>query len=403
MSPTVLEPPSHVSARAPAGWRAGWDAPRTAIATIFLLDGLTFGVWVAHLPLLKRALALSDLAFAAALAGLVAGAFVAQPLAGLLASRVGSRRVTRIASVCAGCALALPAFAPTLATLVAATIVLGLARGATEVPMNAQATLLETQHARPRMSSFHACFSLGGFLGAGAAALLLHFGAGARATLPGVGLSCAAIAFFVGRSLLRDTPRRGHMALHDGAPPTLAALARDRTLVLLGVLAFCGLFGEGAMADWSALLLERNTGAAAAAAAVGYAVFSVAMTCGRVTGDAVIARAGRSRTLRASGVLAATGMVLALIGSYPVAVAGFAIVGLGYANLVPILFSASGRHGGSAGISAVSTLGYAGFVVGPPAIGALSQATGSLAAALSAVAVFAAVIAVGAGAVEREP
>jgi MFS family permease len=382
------------------GWRAEWDGARVSIATIFLLDGLTFGVWVAHLPLLKRGLALSDLEFAAALAGMVGGAFIAQPLAGLIAARIGSRTITRCAAVLAGLTLALPALAQSLAALVAATMVLGLARGATEVPMNAQATFLEARHARPRMSSFHACFSLGGFLGAGIAAVLLHAGASARATLASFGIAAAVVALAAGRNLIDDVP--GNAASRATATgrevsPTFGALARDRTLVMLGVLAFCGLFGEGAMADWSALLLERNTGALPASAAVGYAVFSIAMTTGRVFGDAVIAHFGRAATLRASGTLAATGMALALVGPYGVAVLGFAIVGLGYANLVPILFSASGRRAGSAGISAVSTLGYAGFVVGPPVIGALSQLFDSLPGALVVVGIFAVFIAIGAG------
>jgi MFS family permease len=378
---------------------ARWDAARVAVATIFLLDGLTFGVWVAHLPLIRRGLHLSDLALSAALAGMVGGAFVAQPVAGALATRYGSRRLTRLASVAACLALALPALAPSLPLLVAATALLGLTRGATEVPMNAQATLYELRAAAPRMSTFHAAFSLGGFLGAGVAAVLLRLGSRAPVTLAAVGAGCAVVSALVGRHLLRDTPSRDAHAERPHA--SLGAVARDGVLVALGVLAFCGLFGEGAMADWSALLLERTTGAAPAAAALGYAAFSVAMTLGRATGDAVIARFGRAPTLRASGVLAAAGLTLALVAPYVPAVAGCAVVGLGYANLVPILFSASGRHAGSAGIAAVSTMGYFGFVVGPPIIGSLSQLLGSLPLALGVVALFALAIAAGASVVER--
>lgn len=390
-------------ARDARAWRRAWDAPRIAIATIFLLDGLTFGVWVAHLPLVKRGLALSDLEFSAALAGMVGGAFVAQPLSGMLATRYGSRRITRIAAVLSGLALAVPAYAPSLPLLVAATALLGLMRGSTEVPMNAQATLLEARHARPRMSSFHAAFSLGGTLGAGVAALLLRLGSGVRFTLPLVGVVAAVAAAIVGRALLHEEPRT--FAPSD-QPATVAIPAgssrnvlRDGPLLLLGVLAFCGLFGEGAMADWSALLLERSTGAAAAAAALGYAAFSVAMTAGRVAGDAVVGRAGRLRTLRISGVLAAVGLAIAATAPYGLALVGCAIVGLGYANLVPVLFGASGRRAGSAGVAAVSTIGYAGFVVGPPAIGGLSQLLGSLPLALGIVALFAIVIALAAGVV----
>ena len=394
------------TAGAPArrlAWRDGWDAARVSIATIFLLDGLTFGVWVAHLPLIKRGLDLSDLSFAAALAGLVGGAFVAQPLSGMLATRFGSRRITRVASVLSGLALSLPPFAPSLGVLVATTALLGFVRGCTEVPMNAQAALLEARHGRPRMSSFHAAFSLGGSLGAGVGALFLRAGAGARLTMPLVGLTAAVIAALVGRSLLHDSPR----APRPGAEPATAALPhessvhvlRDVPLLLLGLLAFCGLFGEGARSDWSALLLERTTGVAPAAAALGYAAFSVAMTSGRIAGDTVIGQFGRLRTLRVSGLLAAGGLVIAATAPYALALVGFAVVGFGYANLVPVLFGASGRRAGSAGVAAVSTIGYFGFVIGPPMIGGLSQLFGSLPLALGIVGVFALIIAAGAGVV----
>ena len=154
------------------------------------------------------------------------------------------------------------------------------------------------------------------------------------------------------------------------------------------------------MADWSALLLERTTGAGQAAAALGYAAFSVAMMLGRFSGDWAVSRLGRRRALRWSG-LAAAGMAMALVAPYWLAVLGLGVAGVGYANLVPILFSAGGKRAGGAGIAAVSTLGYAGFVVGPPCIGALSAVSGSLPLALAPVAAFGVAIALGAGAVER--
>jgi MFS family permease len=400
----VTEEALRGAARRPrlAGAAAGWDAARLAVAAIFLLDGVTWGLWVAHLPLIKAGLRLSDLTFSYALAGIVLGAFVAQPLAGALATRVGTRRVTRPASAAACLALGIPAFAPSLPLLVAATALLGLVRGATEVPMNGQATLVEARDRVPRMSAFHGCFSLGGFLGSGLAALTLRAGLGARATLPAAGIVAAVASVLASQALLRDAPAPEHTTAERAARPSLAHTVRDRVLLALGALAFFGLFGEGAMSDWSALALQRTAGAAVDAAALGYAAFSVAMTAGRFTGDATVARLGRARTLRASGLLAAAGLTLGLTAPYALAIFGYALVGLGYANLVPILFSASGRRAGSAGIAAVSTLGYFGFVVGPPMIGGLSTLLGSLPLALGVVALFALVIALGAGAAERE-
>lgn len=367
-----------------------------AIAAVFLVDGLAFGVWVTQLPSLKRGLGLSDLAFAVALAGLVGGAFVAMPVAGALAMRFGSRRLTRTASVGAALALALPGWAPTLPLLVAATAVFGLVRGMTEVPMNTQASLLEARDGRARMSSFHGCFSLGGFGGACIGSALLGLGVPTAVSLTGVGVLLSLAALAATRHLLQDG--RGQTQ-HAAEKPAVSGLLRDGALLVLGALAFLGLFGEGAMADWSALLLERTTGVGPAAAALGYAAFSVAMMSGRFSGDWVVSRFGRRRTLRLSGVAAATGMATALVAPYWLAVLGFAVVGVGYANLVPILFSAGGKRAGAGGIAAVSTLGYAGFVIGPPCIGALSAVSGSLPLALAPVAAFGAMIALGAGAV----
>ncbi len=375
-----------------------WDAAWLAIAAVFLADGLAFGVWVTQLPLLKRGLGLSDLAVAAALAGLVGGAFVAMPLAGAVATRLGSRRLTRVAAVAASLALALPGWAPSLPLLVAAAAALGLARGMTEVPMNAQASLLEVRDGRARMSSFHGCFSLGGFLGACIGSALLSCGVPTAASLTGVGVLLALACLAATGRLLHDEPGQARRAAEQPSHP---APLRDGTLLALGVLAFLGLFGEGAMADWSALLLERTTGAGQAAAALGYAAYSVAMMLGRFSGDWVVSRLGRRRALRWSGSAAAAGMAAALVAPYWLAVLGFGVVGIGYANLVPILFSAGGKRAGGAGIAAVSTLGYAGFVVGPPCIGALSALSGSLPLALAPVAAFGVAIALGAGAVEQ--
>jgi len=372
-------------------WIRRWDAAWIAIAAVFLADGLAFGVWVTQLPSLKRGLGLSDLAFAVALAGLVGGAFVAMPVAGALAMRFGSRRLTRTASVGAALALALPGWAPTLPLLVAATAVFGLVRGMTEVPMNTQASLLEARDGRARMSSFHGCFSLGGFGGACIGSALLGLGVPAAVSLTGVGVLLSLAALFATRHLLQDGPGQ---AQHAAEKPAVSGLLRDGALLILGALAFLGLFGEGAMADWSALLLERTTSVGPAAAALGYAAFSVAMMSGRFSGDWVVSRLGRRRTLRLSGAAAAVGMATALVAPY-----WLAVVGVGYANLVPILFSAGGKRAGAGGIAAVSTLGYAGFVVGPPCIGALSALSGSLPLALAPVAAFGAMIALGAGAV----
>jgi predicted MFS family arabinose efflux permease len=283
-------------------------------------------------------------------------------------------------------ALPLPALAKNAWMLGAFLVVYGAAAGAMDVAMNTQAVDVERGYGRPVMVSFHALFSLGGMLGS-----LMGSAAAARNLAPAIHLTLAgglmaAIAVFASRGLLPQA---------DGPAGAARPLGGWwRPLLGLSAIAFCVLVGEGAMADWSAVYLNQLT--TAAFAPVGYAVFSLTMAGGRLAGDWLHGRLGAEATVRAGSALAAVGLAGALaLGSVPAALIGFACVGLGYSSIFPIVCSVAGKRAGSnpqAGIAAVAGTGYLGFLVGPPFIGFLAQAT-SLRAALGAVAALSALTA----------
>jgi predicted MFS family arabinose efflux permease len=292
------------------------------------------------------------------------------PLAGRATSRFGSRRVMRAGLVAFCAAAALTPVAPSLALLCVACVAFGASNGALDVSMNAHGVAVEARAGRPILSSFHAAFSLGGLIGA----LVGAAGAGAdidvRVQLAALALAGSAIGLFVTRALLpADADRR------PAAEPR-GRIGLDRGLALLGVVAFSCLLCEGAAADWSAVYLDRSLAASPAVAGLAYAAFSVAMVSGRLAGDALTARLGPVRLVRRGALLSAAGIALALVLATPAAaLAGFACLGAGLSIVVPQVFRAAAASGDTGpALARVSTLGYTGFLAGPPVIGALSEA-----------------------------
>jgi predicted MFS family arabinose efflux permease len=344
---------------------------RLAISTVFLVNGATMASWVPHIPYVQTKLGLSEAMLGLALLSMAVGALISLLLSGWLIGRFGSRRVTSVAAVAFCLALPWPILAPTLPALMLALALFGLCNGAMDVAMNAQSVTLEERYRRPIMSSFHGLFSLGGLAGAAAGGLLLANGVTPLSHV----LSATLILGLVGLVALTQlipseaSPRHGDPAL---------ALPRGPVAGLC-LLAFFTLVGEGAMADWSAVYLKNSLGAGPGLAAAGFAAFSLAMAVGRLTGDGLVSFFGPVKLVRASAALAALGLALAVLIGHPyAAIAGFGCVGLGLANVIPILFSAAGRTPGisaGAGIAAVATSGYFGFLAGPPLIGFVAELT----------------------------
>ncbi|MEU0191091.1 MFS transporter [Streptomyces afghaniensis] len=366
---------------------------RTAITVFFALDGFVFAGWVVRIPAIKEQTDASASALGLALLGVSAGAVVTMILTGRLCRRFGNHRVTVVCAVLLSLSVALPPLTHSALALGLVLLVFGAAYGGINVAFNSAAVDLVAAMRRPIMPSFHAAFSLGGMVGAGLGALVAGSLSPTRhlLLLTGVGLLVTAVA---GPVLLRHEPpappERERPA--EDAPRRLDGRTRGLVLVF-GLIAGCTAYGEGALADWGALHLEEDLAASPGAAALGYSCFALAMTVGRLTGTTLLERLGRTRTVVAGGATAAAGMLLgSLAPALWAALLGYAVTGIGLANLFPVAVERAGALAGPSGVATASTLGYGGMLLGPPAIGFMADWF-SLPAALTSVAILAAVAA----------
>ncbi|KOG27933.1 MULTISPECIES: MFS transporter [Streptomyces] len=364
---------------------------RSALTLFFALDGFLFAGWVVRIPAVKQQTGASAGDLGLALLGVSAGAVITMTLTGRLCRRHGSHPVTVATAVLLSLSVALPALTRSPLALGLVLLVFGAAYGGINVAMNSAAVDLVTALRRPVMPSFHAAFSLGGMLGAGIGGLLA--GSLSPAThllgLTVVGLALTAAA---GPVLLRHpSPTLPEaIASSDREPTGPRTRASRRAVVVFGVIALCTAYGEGALADWGALHLEQDLHAHPGVAAAGYSVFALTMTAGRLSGTALLERLGQTRTLVAGGATAAVGMLVgALAPTVWATLLGFAITGLGLANIFPVAVARAGALAGPGGVATASTLGYGGMLLGPPSIGFLADWF-SLPVALTTVAVLAA-------------
>ena len=357
-------------------------AARLATRAMFLICGTVTASWAPQVPLAKARLGIDDGVLGLALLGMGAGAMVAMPLAGFLAARFSSRAITALGGLVICLSLPLIILAPDALMLGLALFLFGAATGSMDVAMNVQAAAVEARGGRPLMSSFHGMFSVGGLIGAGGASLLL-----------GLGLSPLTVALVVSGLMLALLVAQAGSMLPPEPRPAQAGMrfTLPRGLVLvLGLLTFVLFQAEGAVLDWSAVFLHEARGQDPAVAGLGYAMFAVAMAVMRLAGDGITSRFGGEAVVRLGSALAAAGFLLAILAPWPAAgLVGFALVGVGAANVVPVLFSAAGRVPGMApglAISTIATLGYCGILAGPAAIGFIADHLG-LPAALGIVAV----------------
>ncbi|WP_329617801.1 MFS transporter [Streptomyces brevispora] len=362
---------------------------RTALTVFFALDGFLFAGWVVRIPAIKQQTGASAATLGLALLGVSAGAVITMMLTGRLCHRFGSHRVTVVCGVLLPLSIALPAQTHSALSLGLVLLVFGAAYGGMNVAMNSAAVDLVATLRRPVMPSFHAAFSLGGMIGAGLGGLVAGGLSPSKhlLVLTGFGLLVTAVA---GPALLRHTVAKpaAQAAANEQRPKRLSGRAR-RVVLLFGMIALCTAYGEGALADWGALHLEQDLHAHPGIAAAGYSLFALAMTAGRLSGTALLERLGQTRTLVAGGGTAAAGMLLgSLAPTTWLALLGFAITGLGLANIFPVAVSRAGELAGPGGVAAASTLGYGGMLLGPPAIGFLTDWF-SLPAALTTVALLA--------------
>jgi predicted MFS family arabinose efflux permease len=353
---------------------------RRSTRIVFFIAGLGVSAWAPLVPFAKAHAGLGDGSLGLLLLCLGIGSISAMPAAGALAARFGCRLTLIISTGFICLTLPLLATISNLLVLVVVLFIFGASVGSLDCVVNIQAVIVERASKRPMMSGFHGLFSVGGIVGAGGVSVLLSMG-----TSPLVATLCVAAG--VPGVLVKAAP---HL-LPYGSKGVGSVFAIPHGVVLfIGILCFILFLTQAAVLDWSAVFLTSTRGVVPSYAGLGYAAFTGTMTIGRLTGDATVRRIGGVHVVVIGSLIAAMGLAFAtLVPTWEAGILGFALVGAGCSNIVPVLYSAVGRQKvvpEHVAVPAISTLGYAGILVGPAIIGLLAQVS-SLAVALLAVAI----------------
>ncbi|WP_119071157.1 MFS transporter [Rubrobacter indicoceani] len=387
------------------------NAVRRAVTALFFVNGMATATWFVRIPAVKSRLDISAGELSLALLAVALGSIVMMLFASGLVERFGAGRNLIAGSGFLAVGLSSLGLSPSLFALCGAGVLLGVGNGLMNVALNARASEIQAEYGRAIMPSFHAWLSLGGFVAATIGGLVAAGGvpASAHLTATAAGLVLFGAIFY--RVLFRDAKAavmskriRTYLLIEEDSGVRRFAMPGP-LVVLLGLVGFSVLFGEGAMADWSAVYL-RSLGTTEAVAAAGFALFSLTMAMGRLTGGWLTNRLGQATMIRAGGTLGAVGLSLGLIGGTPtLALVGFTIVGLGFSTVFPLVLSAAGEASRvpSRAIAFVSVCGYGGLLLGPAAIGLLAELTAIRLALVTVVALSIFVAAAGGLVAARKP
>lgn len=345
---------------------------RTAVSCLFFLQGLCFASWASRIPSIQQSLRLTDAGLGAVLFALPAGSLIALPLAGWLVTRFGSKRVAVNALFVYSLLLVTVGLAPSVWLLSCALVLFGMAGNIANIAINTQAVGVEARYERSIMASFHGLWSLAGFTAAGIGSFMI-----ANAIIPSSHFLLVAAFIVTGVAVAFQFLLPGEAGSKSSAP---LFVKPDRPLLLLGIIAFCCMICEGAMFDWSGIYFQKVVKAEKSWIGAGYTAFMCTMAAGRFVADYVSHRIGFRKTIRLSGVLIALGLAIAVLfpSLYP-SIGGFLLVGFGVSSVVPLVYSEAGRSRKfSAGmaLAAVSSIGFLGFLAGPPLIGIIAGAFG---------------------------
>ena len=383
------------------GWRPDAGPPdkgfrqrkaRLGVRLAFLVAGFGMACWAPLVPVARERLSIDEGVLGLLLLCLGLGSVGAMACVGVLCTRFGTRRLIVLSGLGMAAILPLLSLAPTPIGLGVALAFFGACLGSLDVAMNINALEVERLAGRPMMSGFHALYSLGGFAGAGFMTALLSLEVAPWvATLLGAGLMCCSM--LLASRCLSETTRSGHGPV---------VVAPRGIVLLIAALAAITFLVEGAMVDWSALLSIQTDLTNPEQAGIGFVLFSVAMTLGRLVGDTIVLRLGDRLTVRFGGSITFAGFAILLaLPGHVIALLGFVLIGLGASNIVPVLFRRAGKQQAmpaALAVSAVTTAGYAGVLLGPALIGFAAQMA-SLAAAFWLLAVLMLFVAVAAKAV----
>lgn len=356
--------------------------PRIAITVYFFFLGFVFSSWASHIPDVKDKFSLNDAELGSILFMLPLGALCSLPFSGLLISKVGSKWMSVFCLIVYVMALVAISYVPTTGILSVVLFLFGMFGNFGNISLNAQGISIQHYIQKSILSSLHAMWSVGAFSAAAFTDWMMeeeksmqdHY------SLIAIVIIVTVIPLFF---ILVDDPKQANENQRIFAWPTKA-------LLLLGLICFCGAMAEGTMADWSSLYYRQIINKPHVVSALGYTAFALFMSIGRFVGDPLIEKWGHTTILRANGLLIAVGMIVALTTSIPILVmVGFALVGLGVSSIFPVVYILATREKSmlpSAALAAVSSIGFIGFLIGPPIIGFIAQGVG-LRSALAAVVV----------------
>ncbi|MCC8365684.1 MFS transporter [Xenorhabdus sp. PB61.4] len=341
--------------------------PVMATRFSFFIAGFSMASWAPLIPLVKERLSLDDGAMGLLMLAFGIGSFIMMPIAGMLSARVGCRKVFILFTLLAILMLPGLSILPTPLTLACVLFLFGAGIGAMDVSANIHAVNIEKRVQQPVMSGFHALFSLGGIAGAGSVSLLLLMGISPFLVMIAVTLFTILLLLPVWNGLLDEA---------EAGDTPFFSVPRG-IVILIGFLCFVVYLMEGSMLDWSGILLSSVHNMASHQAGLGYTLFAITMTSGRFFGDKIIAAYGYRRVFLGSAILATSGFVLIYLASGVITLAvAFMMIGAGLSNLAPMFFTASGRQKvmpDALAVSAVSTMGYSGILLGPAIIGGLAH------------------------------
>jgi MFS family permease len=365
---------------------------RRGTATVFAVHGCVTGSFAARIPWIASHVGVDvgHLGLALIMPGV--GALVAMPFTGGLAHRFALRPLATVTIVVWCGALLLPALPTSFALLCVAMFLFGAAAGLADMAMNAEGVLVEKTIGRSIMSGLHGCWSAGVLAGSAVSALAFHTGLDARVQFAIEAVALAAIGATAAR-LMMDDPTSSE----TDAPPRFALPTKP--VLVIGLVGLCAVFAEQAGTDWSALYIKRELGGSAAVAALAVSAFAVAMAVVRLLGDGVVRRLGPVRTVQISGVCAVCGaLAVVLAPDLALGLAGFALLGIGVAVVVPLVFAAAGRVGPhpARSVAGVAVVAYGSGLIAPGVIGGIASVS-SLTAAFCVVAVLLVVMTLAAG------
>ena len=340
-------------------------AYRIAVGCLFFLQGICFASWASRIPTIKQTFNLSDAALGVILLAIPIGSMISLGFSGWLVTRFGSKRIAITAVLSYSILLVALGSASTIELLITGLVLFGMAGNTANIAINTQAVGVEAIYERNIMASFHGLWSLAGFTAAAIGTFMIgreiipfhHFIMIMAFILLGVAFSF--------QYLLPDAEKSEEKVPFFVKP--------DRPLLILGLIAFCSMICEGAMFDWSGIYFQKVVGAEAAMIGAGYTAFMCTMATGRFVADWVILKLGFKRTVQYSGLLIATGLGIAV--SFPTilfSIIGFFLVGFGVSSIVPLVYSEAGRSkkiSPGLALAVVSSIGFFGFLAGPPLIG----------------------------------